>query len=243
MLCILLSLILLSFNDNAQTEILRTKVSTIAGYIARPFNFIPQTLRLFAENKQLNRRLFILEQENTRLKELEAENERLRQMLNFISATEFDYIPALVVGKSAGAALSSITIDKGSMHNLEPRMPVVSSKGLAGILVSVSKDQSLCQLMLDSEFGVAVFVQRNRVNGILHWDSRDICRLDGISTTEDVRQGDLLLTSGLGGIYPKSLKVGEVTKVKINPGSLFQEILVKPFTDFHRLEEVFVIIP
>lgn len=242
-LCMLVCIIILNSNDNPQVEILRTKASSAAGYIASPFRFIPKTLRLYQENKELNRKVFVLNQENCRLKELEAENARLRQMLNFVSDTELDYIPALMVGRSAGISLNSITIDKGKMHNLEQGMPVMSSKGLVGRLVSVSKERSLCQLMFDNAFGAAVKVQRNRIDGILHWDSGDLCRLDGIPTTMDVKRGDVLITSGLGGAFPKGLNVGTVVQVRIERGKLFQEILVKPFTDFHRLEEVFVLIP
>jgi len=242
-LCVVLSVIILNGNDNPQMMILRTKVSSAAGFIASPFRFIPRTVRLYRENKELNRALFVLNQENSRLKELEAENIRLRQMLNFVNEMALDYIPALVVGRSAGISLNSITIDKGRKHNLEPGNPVVSSKGLVGRLVSVDKDRSLCQLMLDNTFGAAVKVKRNRIDGILHWEGGDLCRLDGIPATMDVRRGDVLITSGLGGVFQKGLNVGSVVKVRIEHGELFQEILVEPFTDFHRLEEVFVLIP
>ena len=237
-----MSIGLLNTNDNPQMEKLRLKTSLIGGMIARPFRFIPTTIRLYGENHELNYALFILNQENFLLKELEAENLRLRQMLNFAEKNDIDFVPAQVVGKDAGTNYSSISIDKGSAHGLTPGLPVMSSKGLAGQVTAVTDNHALCQIMLDNQFGAAVKIQRNRIDGILHWENGDICRLDGIPATMDVREGDILVTSGLGQVYPKGLSVGFVTKVRKEQGKLFQDISVEPFTDFHTLEEVFVIL-
>jgi rod shape-determining protein MreC len=209
--------------------------------LASPFWFIPRTLRLFKENRELNRALFKLNRENASLKEMAAENQRLRQMLNFVVTTELDYIPAIVVGKSSSGTLNSITLDKGWIQGVKKGMPVVSAEGLVGRVISVGREQALCQLMLDHRFAVAVKVQRNRIDGILHWDSGDVCRLDGILNNMEVRTGDTLITSELGGSYPKGLNVGVVEKARKEQGKLFQRVLVKPFCNFHRLEEVFVI--
>jgi rod shape-determining protein MreC len=119
----------------------------------------------------------------------------------------------------------------------------MSSAGLVGKTAVVDENTALVQLMLDSKFGAAVKIQRNRIDGILHWDSQNMCRLDNIPYTIDVRVGDILITSGLGGVYPKGLKTGVVTKISKSKNELFQNILVEPYTDFYRLEEVFVLIP
>lgn len=224
-------------------EILQLKVSNLAGTIATPFRFIPRTFMLYRENRELNHALFILNQENTRLREFEAENHRLREMLHFVDRKELNSIPAMVVGKSAGGHLRHIVLDRGSADGLERGFPVMSATGLVGQIAVLDSQKSLCQLMLDGKFGAAVKVQRNRIDGIIHYDSGDLCRLDGIPFTLEVRVGDTLITSGLGGIYPKGLNVGLVSKVTKDQSRLFQEILVKPFTDFRRLEEVFVLIP
>ena len=241
-ICVLLSIALLNTNDNPQMEKLRLKSSLIGGMISRPFRFIPTTIRLYSENRQLNHSLFVLNQENFRLKELEAENRRLRQMLNITGKNEVNFIPAQVVGKNAGTNYSSITIDKGSLQGSEPGSPVMSSKGLVGKVTSLTDNHSLCQIILDNQFGAAVKIQRNRIDGILHWETGDVCRLDGVPSTMDVREGDTLITSGLGQVYPKGLSVGYVTKVRKVQGKLFQDISVEPFTDFHTLEEVFVLL-
>lgn len=241
-LCLTASLLLLNTNRNPQMAVIRLKTSNAAGWIVHPFMFIPQTLRLFSENRRLNQELVRLNSENAELLEMRSENERLREMLNFISRTRHRYIPAIVIGKSSGASLNSITIDRGVRDGISEGMPVVSSAGLAGQVVAVDKSSALCQLLLDNQFGAAVKVQRSRVDGIIHWDSGDICRLDGIPQTLDVRVGDTLVTSGLDRVYPKGIGVGAVIKVRRERETLFQEILVRPFTDFRRLEEVFVLI-
>ncbi len=240
-ICLLLSVIILNTNDNPQMQVLRLKASKIGAAISTPFQFIPTTIRLYRENRELNRALFVLNLENFRLKELEAENQRLRQMLNFVQENELRYIPAKVIGKNAGTSYNSITIDKGLDYGIQRGYPVMSSKGIVGQVSAVDSGSALCQVMLDNQFGAAVKVQRNRIDGILHWDGGNKCRLDGIPITMDVREGDTLITSGLGGVYPKGLAVGVVSKVRINPGNLFQSIKVEPFTDYQRLEEVFVL--
>ena len=241
--CVIVSVFLLNTNDNPQMKLLRLKTSVVTGFLARPFMFFPHTIRLFSVNRDLNRRLLELEEENANLKEMQAENKRLREALNFVESTDLHYLPAIVIGKSSSGSLNSITIDRGEAEGVQVGMPVVSSVGLAGQVVAVDKGSALCQLLLDNKFGAAVKVQRNRIDGIIHWESGDVCRLDGIPATMDVRVGDELITSGLDGVYNKGLKVGKVIKVKKQPDKLFQRILVEPFTDFHRLEEVFVLVP
>jgi rod shape-determining protein MreC len=189
----------------------------------------------------LNRQLFLLKREYSQIQELRLENERLRRMLNFVSQTEYSYIPALVINRSLGETLNSVTLDKGKKQGLKRGSLVLSSAGIVGRLVEVDDNHSLCQLILDSRMGIAVKVQRNRIDGILHWDSGDLCRLDGILHSMDVVIGDTLITSGIGGVFPKGFSVGMVTSVQKKRELLFQQIYVKPFTDFHRLEEVFVL--
>jgi rod shape-determining protein MreC len=189
----------------------------------------------------LNRQLFLLKREYSQIQELRLENERLRRMLNFVSQTEYSYIPALVINRSLGETLNSVTLDKGKKQGLKRGSLVLSSAGFVGRLVEVDDNHSLCQLILDSRMGIAVKVQRNRIDGILHWDSGDLCRLDGILHSMDVVIGDTLITSGIGGVFPKGFSVGMVTSVQKKRELLFQQIYVKPFTDFHRLEEVFVL--
>ncbi len=242
-LCSAASLIILNTNQNAQIEILRLKVSTAASFITRPLLFIPRTISLYADNRSLNRELFRLGQENAALREMRAENERLRAMLNFVHPTELRYIPAIVVGKSSGGLVNSITIDRGREDGVSDGFPVVSAAGLAGQVVKADKNSALCQLLLDNHFGAAVKDQRSRVDGIIHWNSGDLCRLDGIPATLEVSVGDTLVTSGLDGVYPKGINVGVVIKVRRERATLFQEIMVEPFTDFRRLEEVFILIP
>ena len=241
--CIIISLILLNSNDNRQIQLLRLKLSNTAGVIISPLEFVPKTLSLHKINRELNRRIFELTHMNAELVEMEAENKRLRELMNFAQRSELRSIPAQVTSRSAGGPLSYIVIDRGEIDGLKPGTPVVSSAGLVGQIAEADENKSLCQIMLDGKFGVAVKDQRSRVDGILHWDSGDICRLDGISYTMEIRQGDTLITSGLGGVYPKGLYTGIVIHIEKDPAKLYQRILVAPFTDFHRLEEVFVLIP
>lgn len=242
--CVLISALLLNTNDSPQIDKIRVKSAVIGGVLSRPFQFIPETIRLYSVNRQLNRGLFELTIENAKLRELQEENKRLREMLNFVSVNKLHYLPAEVVNKNEVVSLNCITLDRGLRDGVKRGYPVISSKGLVGMVSAVTKKSSICQLMLDNQFGAAVRDQRSRIDGILHWDAGDDCRLDGIAPTMDIQPGDTIITSGIGGVYPEGIYVGVVSKIrKQAQGSLFQNILVEPFTEFYRLEEVFIILP
>jgi len=118
---------------------------------------------------------------------------------------------------------------------------VVGSSGVVGRVWTVSPGLSKVQLLTDAAAGTAVLLQRTRVQGILMGGGTDLCTLEYISTLEDVKEGDLVITSGLDGIYPKGLPVGRVGKVSPGEG-IFWTIAVIPRVEFNRLEEVLILL-
>jgi rod shape-determining protein MreC len=121
-------------------------------------------------------------------------------------------------------------------------MPVTHAFGVVGRIVAVSPNYSKVLLIIDQNSSVDCLIQTTRERGMFKGFSAEVCRLDYVTKSSKARPGDTVVTSGLGGIFPKGLPVGEIISVKKNSGSLFKDIDVRPLVDFSKLEEVLVVI-
>jgi rod shape-determining protein MreC len=121
-------------------------------------------------------------------------------------------------------------------------MPVVNAFGVVGRVVSVSPNYAKVLLIIDQNSAVDCLVQRSRDRGMLKGLMSEICKLDYVAKSCDVAVGDIVVTSGLGGVFPKGLPVGQVLTVKEMLGELFKDIEIRPAVDFSKLEEVLVIL-
>ena len=121
-------------------------------------------------------------------------------------------------------------------------MPVVNASGLVGRIVSVSPNYAKILLIIDHNSAVDCLIQRSRDRGMVKGMSTEICKLDYVVKASDVRENDIVVTSGLGGIFPKGLPIGQIREVKELPGELFMDIEITPAVDFSKLEEVLVIL-
>jgi len=194
------------------------------------------------ENLRLRREIDALKMENDRNRERMATHERLRELLQFKNTMDWPAVAAQVIGRDPTGWFESVIIDKGRNSGLKINMPVVNAAGVVGHLVSVSPNYSKVLLLVDQNSAVDCLVQRSREKGIVKGLSPRNCKMDYVLKTGDVTPGDLVVTSGLGGVYPKGLSVGEVLDVKDNPGEFFKDIQVKPRVDFAKLEELLVLL-
>ena len=194
------------------------------------------------ENRELLEEIDALRIENSRLKESLSTHERLRGLLQFTETTNWPVLAAQVTGRDPTGWFRSIIIDKGKGDGLETDMPVVSAQGVVGRVVSVSPHYAKVLLIIDHNSAVDCLVQRSRDRGMIKGMSTELCKLDYMVETTDVAIGDILITSGLGGVYPKGLPVGRVLRVEEIPGDLFKSIEIRPSVDFSKLEEVLVIL-
>ena len=119
-------------------------------------------------------------------------------------------------------------------------MPVVSDGGLVGIVVSVSEHYAIVNLLLNIDFRASAKIERSRVDGIIAWDGKNLY-LKNVAKTLDVKTGDVVITSSYSSTFPPDIRIGLVTDVEAQPGSLFKSIIVTPSVDFVKLEEVFVL--
>ncbi len=240
-ICILISVALLTLNDNPQIRSIRSITVVAIGFSQDVFGFIPDYFSLKKENSILRERNVTLAEETSVLRESKLENIRLRQLLALKGHTPFSYVAANVVGKNQQLMRTTITLDVGEKDGVRYNMPIVTDAGLAGKIVGTSAGYSIGQLMIHKDFRVSARVQRARADGILYWDG-EFMELKNVPRTQDVKAGDVVLTSSYSTIFPEGIKIGVVSKVTVEPGALFENITVEPSVNFSALEEVFVVL-
>ena len=249
MLSILLSLLLLILPQNIKSDL----SALIFRFTYGPFyafsNQIKELEGVREENKRLHQKVMELSLRNLWLNEEHLENLRLRELLDFKSQIEHKVIPADVVARDPNRRYFSVLIDKGSKEGIKRNMPVVNMHGLVGKIVDVSPHSSVVQLMSDPRFRASALDKRSRVFGIVKPGVGSALRLDNVPLPEDVKVGDQVISSGLGGIFPPGIMIGVVTGVESSETfseqdrsfGIFKMIQVKPSVDFSSLEEVFVL--
>lgn len=197
--------------------------------------------RLASENERLKGRTLELEAERNRLLEAEATNRRLRELLEFRSQLPSGSLTAAVIANSASTWFHSFILNKGSADGVLQGMAVVSPVGVIGQVVAVTSNSSKVLLITDPHSGVDVFDQRSRARGIVSGSLESGPMMKYSKRSEDIQEGDRLITSGLDGIFPKGLLVGTVVKVRKKSFGLFQYVEVALAVDPSRLEEVLVV--
>lgn len=192
------------------------------------------------EADALRVRVQALEQDTVRLTETELENARLRDLLAFRETLRGELLTARVIGHDAAGLSRTITIDQGSAAGVAPGAAVLAPGGLVGQIIQVSPHAARVLLVTDHNSGVDAVVQRTRGRGIVEGTVDGRCGLKFVKRTEDLQVGDLVLSSGLDGIFPRSLPVGRIVAVDKQGQGLFQYAQVEPAVDVDELEEVLV---
>ena len=240
---LVVSTILIQTNDAPQMERVRAQTEWFVKFGLNPFRFFVHTRELWRENQDLRRKALLLSQENAYLKEASQENIRLRRLLGFKERELRPVIAAEVIGRGTPLLPNRLLLNLGSDDLIKNQSPVVTADGLVGKIIRVGYTCSVVSTLLDRNMGVAALLQRNRVNGIIHWDGGVGLWMDYVPVSASVQKGDTVITSGEGGIYPKGVFIGTVRDVKNASDGLFRLIKVKPSVDFKRLEEVFILDP
>jgi rod shape-determining protein MreC len=199
-------------------------------------------INLREENTSLQKEIDALRMGNYRYRELLSTTKRLQELLQFKETIDWPVLAAQVIGRDPTGWFKSVIIDKGGNSGLKVNMPVVNARGVVGRLVSVSNNYAKALLIIDQNSAVDSIIQRSREKGIIKGLSEKVCQLEYVVKTGDVVPGDMVITSGMGRVFPKGLPVGKVTKVANMPGELFQDIRVRPEVDFSKIEEVLVIL-
>jgi rod shape-determining protein MreC len=198
--------------------------------------------RLQSENEALRERLMTLADEAPRSEEYKLEAGRLRRLLDFRERESYRFLPAELLSYPLDfRERNLLRIDRGQRDGVELGMPVVSPAGLLGAVFDVHERHSEVQLLASKDFSVSCRDRRSRVLGVFKWDPRRGFRVDWVDLGEDVRVGDLFMTSGLGSRFPEGFLLGTVREVNERPGALRREILIEPSVSLQHLEDVFVV--
>jgi rod shape-determining protein MreC len=199
-------------------------------------------VRVARENEILRRERARLQARIGVLHEAELENGRLKRLLDFKEQSELPVIGGRVVAWDPRSWFKTVIIDRGAAEGLKPGMPVVTHEGVVGRLIEVAPHYAKVMLLVDYNSAIDALVQRSRVQGILAGRSTSTCLLKYVLKSDDLKSGDLLITSGQGGAFPKGLPLGYVIGVTRSPQGLFQDVTVAPAVNLDRLEEVLVIL-
>jgi len=194
------------------------------------------------QNRVLKKQYDTLLMENSRYRELLATHERLQRLLQFRQTIDRPALAAQVIGLDPTGWFRSVIIDKGKSDGISINMPVVNASGVVGRIVTVSPHYAKVLLIIDQNSAVDGLVQRSRDRGMVKGFSSERCHLDYVVASSDVAEEDRVVTSGLGGVFPKGLPVGYVVSVRERSGELFKDIKIRPSVDFSKLEEVLVIL-
>jgi rod shape-determining protein MreC len=207
--------------------------------------WVDQSVGVFWENHQLRSRLTQLQIESDALQTERIENVRLRRLLHLEERHPYNLVAASVVGRSLDRLGGSLTIDKGTADGVEPGHAVLTPDGLVGRAERSTPHETRVLTLLNRDCAVAARIERSRVDGVLEWEfgSQPVLNLHYVSSQEDVKVGDRVVTSGLGGIFPVGIRIGTVARVALDPNGLMKEILVDPAVNFRSVEEILVYTP
>lgn len=201
------------------------------------------------ENKDLTKENGQLKAELAKQSDLKEENDRLRELLNFKDQhSNYDYVTTNIIGYSGGNIVNGFIIDRGSNDGIEKGMAVITSSGLVGQVSSVGSNWAIVESIINENIGVGVMVDSTRENtGILtayaDTSRQHLVKVSNLPIESAVKEGDKILTSGVGMLYPKEILVGEVVSVEEDKVNVMKTAIVKPAVDFSKVEELFVIIP
>ncbi|HEY4485811.1 MAG TPA: rod shape-determining protein MreC [Nitrospiria bacterium] len=193
------------------------------------------------ENIQLRKTMAQLQNENIRLLEADQTNRRLTQLLALKSSVPYSLTAARVIGRDSSNWYHSLTIDKGMKDGITSDMGVISPSGVVGRVSKVGPNFSQVLLLTDRNSAVAALIQTSRDEGLIEGTENGLAKIKYVSLLSSAQKGDLVLTSGLTGTFPKGILIGTIGTLAKSDTELFQQAEVVPSADFSRLEEVQVI--
>jgi len=191
-------------------------------------------------NDALRGQLAALEEENLQLREALVESGNLRRVAAMRREFESELMPARVIGQDVSPYFRSLLLDRGRDDRVLSGMPVVCDHGLVGLVTATTPNASRAMLLVDRRAAVDAVIERSRALGIVRGAGTDSLEFAFLVRDADVRVGDAVLTSGIGGVYPKGLRIGKVVSVQANKADLVHTAQIAPAVDFGQLETAFV---
>jgi rod shape-determining protein MreC len=239
-LLLVISFISLSLNQNPAIKKVRAIAFGSFGASTAILSDIFYIAKVKSENERLREINAELMLQVNKLREYGVVNENLRNLIGLKDTTKFPLIPALAVSKSFTIAQGTITLNAGSYNGVKPGMPVINEKGLVGIIYATSKDYSIARTLKNFELKLVVKDERSRVDGVLKWNGEDLVIVN-VPKTYDIESGDRIVCSELSSIVSLPIQIGIVVGLQNVQTGIFNSVKIKPFADFTRIENVFII--
>ena len=227
----------------------RARVSDLSALVSQTVLSVQELFKLRAEHAELMEQIARYERLERSAVEIREENIRLREQLGFAQTLHYRHIPARLVGRDPDNLYSAFVINKGRRAGVEKDMAVIAwqggSQALAGKVIEARPFESLVMPLYDSSLLVASRLAYSRYEGIVEGqgspDASLRMRFISRRARDEISQGDLVITSGMGGIYPPDITIGRVISVAYREYEISMEAEIEPLIDFSRLEYVFVI--
>lgn len=237
---ILTGLVFLSLNHTTAVKNLKAVAFGSFAAVSSLISDAVNITKLKDENEKLRGQNAELMLQVNKLRHYGITNRELKAMAGYKDTVNYPLIPAQVVSKSLTASQSSLTLNVGIADSVKPGMPVVNGEGLIGIVHSVSENFSIIRTLKNRDLNLTVKNERSRADAILKWNGEDLVMVD-VPKTYDIEPGDRIITSDLSSIVAVPIGVGVVTQLSKVETGIFNEVKIKPFVDFVKVEHVFVL--
>lgn len=250
---IVLPLLAINAQRKSSEELWFTKPFTwTAGSVQQSFSYISSgvhsTTELYLNLINIKVENRTLQQENAELRaqlgamtELKLENERLAKLLSFKQATKMQIMAAHIVGKDFLPDHQTLTINRGLNDGIRKNMAAITTAGVVGYVFRTDANTSQILVLTDRYAAIDSLVQRSRARGIVEGAGQDKAVMRYLKRFDDVRVGDLIVTSGLYNLFPKGFPVGTVTSVETGEYGMTQDVSIKPVVNPSSLEELFIV--
>lgn len=228
---------------------LQKSIYSITNEIKGALDFFLNFSEVKEENISLTKENIELKNKLLEYETLKEENDRLKEVLNYKeSKSDYNYIGCEIIGYSGESFLKGYIINRGENDGLQKDMVVISNKGLVGKITSTGSNWAIVESILSENIAVSVMVNSSRENigilrGYLSGSNKAITEISNIPMDSNIKEGDTIVTSGLGEVYPKEIRIGEVIKIETDEIKVTKTAIVKPYVDFDKLEDLFIVVP
>lgn len=237
---IVISLFLLSQNNSQGIQKVRSIAFGTFASVTSLFSDIFNISNLKQSNEELRRTNAELMLQVSKLREYAIENDQLKGLLALKDSSKFPLIPATIVSKSLSKTQGTITINAGRQQSVKVGMPVITDKGLVGVIISTSDNYSIARTLNNVDLKLTVKSERSRESAVMKWNG-DWLVMVNVPKTYDIKKGDRIVTSEISSIIPFPLPVGVVYEIGNVEKGIFNEVKIKPFVEQQKVENLFVL--
>ena len=218
-------------------------LTSTTSYVSDAFDHYFFLVETSKENDRLLLKVNLLSKKNNELIERNKLLERSDNLIEFLDKDKRPFVIAKVIGYDATQWSKVIFINRGTNHKVQKNSSVMNNAGVIGHVIHSSPNSSKVLLITDSRSAVDSLFQETRESGITVGTGENICEMKFVPISAKINLGDKVISSGLGGVFPKGLVVGRVVDIVKQSQELFQDIMVEPSADLSNIEEVIVLLP